>query len=82
MKKTLRVLISILVLAGILEGINLYQKHLEMVKYVEPYCATKYQHNVDEYKACKVLSPVKILQNLKEKDTLVTEVINLPTLGM
>ena len=46
--------------------------------YVEPFCATKHSHNVEDYKACKVLTPTQVLLELKEKNSL--EIVDLPSI--
>ena len=51
---------------------------MDKKNYVEPFCANKYSHNVEEYKACKVMTPTQILLELKEKNSL--EIVELPTI--
>lgn len=80
MKKSVRTIVTIGILAGTFFGYGFYQEQMDRKNYVEPYCAAKHSHNVEEYKACKVLSPVKVLQNLKETANVVSEVVDLPTL--
>lgn len=81
-KKTLRVIILLLVITGITKTIGIYQGYMDNKNFVEPYCAAKYQHNVDEYKACKVLSPTKVLQNLKDNTANACELESIPLIDI
>ena len=77
--------IKVIIIVGIIilgvKGMDIYQTHMEIKNYVEPYCAVKHQHNVDEYKACKVLKPTQVLQQLKETTNSLAELPEI-SLGM
>lgn len=74
----IRFTIVTLFVTGIVFGMNTYQKIMDNKNFVEPYCATKHSHNVDDYKACKVLTPTQVLLELKEKNSL--EIVDLPSI--
>ena len=77
--KTIGKFIMVTVLMSvIIFGMNTYQKIIDNKNYVEPYCATKHSHNVEDYKACKVLTPTQVLLELKEKNSL--EIVDLPSI--
>lgn len=82
MTKLVKTIILLLLVVGIFRGINIYQGYMDNKNYVEPYCAVKYEHNVEQYKECKVLTPTKVLQQLKENANVVSEVIDLQPIGM
>ena len=77
-KKIGKTTITLVLLVGLFYGINTYQNIMDKKNYVEPFCANKYSHNVEEYKACKVMTPTQILLELKEKNSL--EIVDLPTI--
>lgn len=74
----IRFTIVTLFVTGIVFGMNTYQNIMDKKNYVEPYCATKHSHNVENYKACKVLTPTQVLLELKEKNSL--EIVDLPSI--
>lgn len=76
----LTILLGLIILVN--KGVNLYQEKMDIKNYVEPYCAVKYVHDVDEYKSCKELKPIQLIQNLKDNVNNVSEVPNLPLIGM
>jgi len=77
-----KIIFSTILISGIVFGINQYQNIMDKKNYVEPYCAAKYQHNVDDYKTCKVMTPTQILTDLKDKSNIISEVVDLPTIKM
>ena len=46
-------------------------------KTVEEYCSVAYQNNVDEYKTCKELNMVQLINKLKEEANKKYEVPNI-----
>lgn len=75
-KKVGKIFIELLLITLIVYVSNVIQNYNQRRTYVEPYCSNKYQNSVNEYKSCKKLTPVQILQTLKEEPQ--TEVPNLP----
>lgn len=54
---------------------------IESKQVVEQFCSVKHQHNVDEYKACKVLTPNKLITKLT-KDELNKYNTEVPTISL
>ena len=59
---------SIILLAIIGLGVLGAKQHLENQNTVEIFCSVKYAHDVDSYKACKVLTPNKLIQQLTQEE--------------
>ena len=66
--------ILLLIIAGLLTLAG--EQYVTNKNTVEAFCNVKYAHDVDSYKACKVLSPNKLIQQLtdQEKDKYSLEV--------
>lgn len=83
MKRVRRVLTGILVLTlltGMVYAISTVSVNVVGRKPVEEYCSTAYQHNVDEYKACKKLNAIQLINTLKDETNNKYEVPNLKEL--
>ena len=81
-KQSTGIIILLVIIISSVKIINMYQNYMDIKNYVEPYCAVRHQHDVEQYKSCKVLSPTEVLQQLKETHNITSEVPNIPLLGM
>lgn len=61
-----------------------YNNYQDIKNNVEPYCAVRYSHDVEEYKACKTLNSTQLLHKLTEQEKAHNkfDVVSLPTLSM
>ena len=65
-RKVLTVLVVLALLTGTVYAISTVSINVIGRKPVEQYCSTAYQHSVDEYKACKKLNAIQLIDSLKQ----------------
>lgn len=72
--KLFKSIILLLIIAGLLT--TACKQYVTNQNTVEAFCSVKYAHDVDSYKACKILTPNKLIQQLtdQEKDKYSLEV--------
>ena len=58
---------------------NKVQQTKQMV-HVEQYCSVTNAHDVETYKECKELTPIQILDELKQRESTLSNVPKLPLL--
>lgn len=58
---------------------NKVQQTKQMV-HVEQYCSVTNAHDVEAYKECKELTPIQILDELKQRESTLSNVPKLPLL--
>lgn len=58
--------ILLLIIAGLLTIAG--KQYVTNQNTVEAFCSVKYAHDVDSYKACKVLTPNKLIQQLTDQE--------------
>ena len=83
-----RNLMLVIIAIGALYGSNYIvqniTKYYNTKTYVEPYCAVKYAHSVEDYKSCKDLSTTELIKRLTEQlqKENTFETVNLPMIKM
>lgn len=75
--KTLRVIFILGLMFGLTYGLSKLSVQITGKKTVEQYCSIAYQHDVEQYKQCKELNIVQLVDKLKEEANKKYEVPNI-----
>lgn len=75
--KTLRVIFVLVLMLGLTYGLSKLSVQITGKKTVEQYCSVAYQHDVEQYKTCKELNTVQLIDKLKEEANKKYEVPNI-----
>ena len=75
--KTLRVIFVLVLMLGLTYGLSKLSVQITGKKTVEQYCSIAYQHDVEQYKTCKELNIVQLVDKLKEEANKKYEVPNI-----
>lgn len=78
--KTLRVILVLVLMLGLTYGLSKLSVQITGKKTVEQYCSVAYQHDVEQYKTCKELNTVQLIDKLKEEASKKYEVPDLNAL--
>lgn len=63
-----RLVLALIVICGITAVYFHITSMIENRTVVEHFCSVKHQHNVDEYKACRMMTPNKLLIKLTQDE--------------
>ena len=78
--KTIKIVFILCLLFGLTYGLSKLNMEFTGKKEVEQYCSVAYQHDVEQYKTCKELNTVQLIDKLKEEAGKKYEVPNLSNL--
>lgn len=76
----IRVILILLVLGLLVFGMTKLSLNIIGKSTVEGYCSTAYHNNVDEYKQCRKLNTIELINTLRAAEAKRHEIPNLPTL--